>query len=60
MSYYNQERTHSGKYCFGKTPMHTFELTKQLAREKLLETLKQEQKNLTFGNTNNRDYSPKE
>ena len=21
---YNQEREHSGKYCFGKTPMQTF------------------------------------
>jgi hypothetical protein len=21
---YNEERTHSGKYCFGKTPMQTF------------------------------------
>ena len=24
MSHYNTERTHSGKYCFGKTPMQTF------------------------------------
>lgn len=24
MNYYNSERTHSGKYCFGKTPMQTF------------------------------------
>ena len=24
MKYYNEERTHSGKYCFGKTPMETF------------------------------------
>jgi hypothetical protein len=21
---YNQQRPHSGKYCFGKTPMQTF------------------------------------
>ena len=21
---YNAERTHSGKYCYGKTPMQTF------------------------------------
>jgi hypothetical protein len=21
---YNQQRTHSGKYCYGKTPMATF------------------------------------
>ena len=24
MNAYNTERTHSGKYCFGKTPMQTF------------------------------------
>ena len=24
MNLYNTERTHSGKYCFGKTPMQTF------------------------------------
>ena len=24
MEYYNTERTHSGRYCFGKTPMQTF------------------------------------
>ena len=24
MNHYNAERTHSGKYCFGKTPMQTF------------------------------------
>lgn len=24
MNHYNTERTHSGKYCFGKTPMQTF------------------------------------
>lgn len=60
MIYYNQERIHSGRYCFGKTPMQTFELTKELAREKLLETLKQDKKILKFGNTTNQDYSLKE
>ena len=24
MNSYNTQRTHSGKYCFGKTPMQTF------------------------------------
>jgi len=43
MTYYNQDRTHTGKYCFGKTPMHTFHDTINLAREKMLETLKEEQ-----------------
>jgi transposase InsO family protein len=39
---YNQERTHSGKYCCGKTPMETFEDSKKLAKEKdLSESCKQ-------------------
>jgi transposase InsO family protein len=33
---YNQQRTHSGKYCFGKTPMQTFEDSLSLAKEKML------------------------
>jgi len=32
--YYNYERSHSGKYCYGKTPMQTFEDSKHLALEK--------------------------
>ena len=32
---YNQERTHSGKYCYGKTPMRTFLDSIPLAKEKL-------------------------
>lgn len=35
--YYNNERPHSGKYCFGKTPMQTFLDTIHLAKEKMLE-----------------------
>lgn len=31
---YNSERTHTGKYCFGRTPYQTFQETKQLAKEK--------------------------
>lgn len=34
---YNEERTHSGKYCYGKTPMQTFLETKHLAQEKMLD-----------------------
>ena len=33
---YNEERTHSGKYCYGKTPMQTFQDSIPLAKEKLL------------------------
>ena len=32
---YNHERTHSGKYCYGKTPMQTFMDSIPLAKEKL-------------------------
>jgi len=34
--YYNEERTHSGKYCFGKTPMQTFLDSMPLVKEKML------------------------
>lgn len=53
LTYYNTERTHTGKHCYGKTPMHTFLNSKPLAREKLLETLAEEQKILTFGTKQN-------
>jgi Transposase and inactivated derivatives len=38
MRYYNEERTHSGKYCFGKTPTETFADSIHLAKEKMLDT----------------------
>jgi len=37
ISHYNEERTHNGKYCFGKTPMQTFNDSIQLAKEKILD-----------------------
>ena len=33
---YNEERPHSGKYCYGKTPMQTFLDTLPLAKAKML------------------------
>lgn len=33
---YNEERCHSGKHCFGKTPMQTFLDSLELANEKML------------------------
>ncbi|AKH76358.1 hypothetical protein BRAT_04395 [Leptospira interrogans serovar Bratislava] len=36
---YNNERTHQGKYCFGKTPIQTFLDTKELAKNKYLDNL---------------------
>ena len=38
---YNTERTHSGKYCFGKTPWQTFLDSKKLADDKMLDRLYQ-------------------
>lgn len=34
---YNELRTHSGKYCFGRTPLQTFQESKSLAHEKMLD-----------------------
>jgi transposase InsO family protein len=36
MDYYNNERPHSGRYCYGKTPMQTFRESLTLARQKML------------------------
>jgi transposase InsO family protein len=36
---YNEVRPHSGKYCFGKTPLQTFLDAKHLSDEKQLDTL---------------------
>jgi transposase InsO family protein len=39
--HYNEERVHSGKYCYGKTPMETFVESKQLAMDRQLDRLSQ-------------------
>jgi transposase InsO family protein len=36
---YNTQRTHSGKYCFGKTPMETFLDSLHLAKNKMVDQL---------------------
>lgn len=36
MSEYNEQRTHQGRWCYGKTPMQTFLDALPIAREKLL------------------------
>jgi len=36
LKHYNEERVHSGKYCFGKTPMQTFLNSIPLVKEKML------------------------
>ncbi|MBM3279981.1 MAG: IS481 family transposase [Candidatus Handelsmanbacteria bacterium] len=39
MADYNTARPHTGKYCYGKTPMQTFIDAKHLSQEKMLDTL---------------------
>lgn len=41
MRSYNDERPHSGRFCFGKTPRQTFHDSKQLAEQKMLDQLLQ-------------------
>ena len=36
IKHYNEERPHSGRYCYGKTPMATFDDSLSLAKEKIL------------------------
>lgn len=36
---YNSQRTHSGKYCFGKTPLVPFAESKHLAQAKMLDKI---------------------
>ena len=39
IDYYNAERPHSGRHCNGRTPDQTFSDTKNLANEKMIDTL---------------------
>lgn len=45
LEFYNKERTHSGRYCYGKTPMQTFIDSKSLALEKQLNSVPSEDNN---------------
>lgn len=47
MEYYNNERPHSGRYCYGKTPMQTFNDSIDLAREKMLDAVSLETENIS-------------
>jgi len=38
LDFYNKERVHSGKYCYGKTPYATFEQNIYLAKEKMIDS----------------------
>jgi transposase InsO family protein len=39
---YNTQRTHSGKYCYGKTPWETFQSSRELAEKKMVDQLYQQ------------------
>lgn len=41
LDHYNKQRTHTGKYCFGKTPYQTFLEGIPLTKEKMLDRLNQ-------------------
>lgn len=36
MRYYNEQRTHQGRWCYGKTPWQTFQDSWHMAREKII------------------------
>lgn len=38
IEHYNNQRTHSGRFCYGKTPMQTFNDSIQIAKDKILNT----------------------
>ena len=39
LHFYNSERAHSGRYCYGKTPMQTFKDSKELAQARDISNL---------------------
>ena len=45
---YNNFRTHSGKFCYGKTPMQTFKDSKHIAIEKNLGSMLEESDSPTY------------
>jgi hypothetical protein len=49
---YNEERTHSGKYCYGKTPMQKFREGKRLAKEKQIDEIYDEKGEQELGSKN--------
>lgn len=47
LKYYNKERPHAGKYCYGKTPMQTFLDSRHIAVENSKEASYYENSNLS-------------
>ena len=42
INFYNSQRPHSGRYCYGKTPFQTFEEARHLAAAKMLDRLQEQ------------------
>lgn len=57
LEHYNKERTHTGKHCFGRTPYQTLLETVPLAKEKMLDSLRQDPVKHFFSEP---DLSPKQ
>jgi len=51
LEFYNRERSHTGKYCEGRTPFQTFRDTKHLAQQKVLERQFQPSEKTTTNST---------
>ncbi len=45
---YNNERSHSGKHCFGKTPMQTFRDSLYIAKDKNISNIERISDNLAI------------
>ena len=45
LAYYNEDRVHSGRYCYGKPPLKTFIDSKGMALEKNNELMFYKEKN---------------
>lgn len=43
LEHYNTQRPHTGKWCYGKTPMQTFWDSRHIAKEKMLDFEQQKQ-----------------
>jgi len=50
MANYNHQRPHSGRFCYGKTPMETFQDSLSIAKEKILD---QRSDNICLTNVSN-------
>jgi len=53
LEHYNNDRTHSGKHCYGKTPMKTWNDSKQLAKSKNLGNIFEKSDTISTENNSN-------